>query len=104
MHRFYDEMLFKKRFPSCNGFLEERFEFIAFFTPDGYMVVRPQQAGLEVAIRGYPEPVAECTELGVVQRAHDLHLGTIKTILFAVVHPAGEDLFRSCGKVGFDPR
>jgi hypothetical protein len=103
MHCFCGKNLFKKWFPSRNSFPEKCFEFSTFFAPDSDMVVRPQQAWLEFAIRGYPEPVAERTELGVVQRTHDLHLGTIKTVLFAVVHPAGEDLFRSCGKVAFDP-
>ena len=55
------------------------------------MVVRPQQAGFEFAIRGNPEPVAVGAEFGVVERAHDLDLGTVKTILFPVVHPARED-------------
>jgi hypothetical protein len=57
------------------------------------MVIRPQQAWLEFAIRGDPEAVAERTELRVVEWSHYFHFSTVKTIFFPMVHAAGHDLF-----------
>ena len=101
MRIFPGKNLFEKGFPSRNCFLEECFEFSAFFAPDGDMVVCPQEAGLKFSVRGHPEPVAECTELGIVQRAHDFYFSTVKAVFFPVMHPAREDLFRSCGQAVF---
>ena len=84
--------LFEKRFPLFDSLPEEGFEFCSFLAPDGDMVVSPQEAGLELAVRCDPEPVTVGAELCVVERAHHFHLGTIKAGTFPVVHPARKDL------------
>lgn len=56
------------------------------------MVIRAQQAGLEFAVRSDPQAVAECTELRVVEWPDHFYFCPVKTILFPVMHAAGDDL------------
>ena len=82
-----------KRFTPADRFNKKILKFFSGFTPDADMVVRPEQAGLKLAVRGEPEAVAERTELGVVQRPDDFHFGPVKTIFFPVVHAARDNPF-----------
>ena len=56
------------------------------------MIIIPQQAWLQLPVRGDPEPVAEGTELGVVERADNLHFRTVKAVLLPVVHASRDNL------------
>ena len=69
--------LFEKRFPLFDRLPEEGFELCTLLAPDRDMVISPQQAWLELAIRSDPEPVAIGAEFGIVERAHHLDLGTV---------------------------
>jgi len=62
------------------------------------MVVRPQEAGFELAIRGNTKTVAIGTELGVVKGAYYFDFSTIKTVLFPVMHTACENTAGAGGK------
>ena len=84
---------FVKRFAEGDCFLEQFFEFCSRFSPDIDMVVRAEEAGFEFPVGSYAEPVAECTELGVVERADNFDFRTVKAVFLPVVHSPGDDLF-----------
>ena len=78
-------------FPQRHCFTEQFLKFLTALPADINMVVRPKQAGLQLPVRCHAEPVAECTELGIVTWADDLDFSTVKAVLFPVMHPSGDD-------------
>ena len=74
-------------------FFEQCFKFFAFLIPYVKVIIRAQEAGFEFAVGSYPQAVAECAELRIVERADNFNLGTIEAVLFPVVHPSRNDLF-----------
>jgi hypothetical protein len=66
-----------KGFTPADGFYEKVFKLFSGFTTDIDMVVRPQKARLEFAIRGNPEAVAERTEFRVVERSYHFHFSPV---------------------------
>ena len=78
-------------FPQRHCFTEQFLKFLTALPADINMVVRPKQAGLQLPVRCHAEPVAECTELRVVERADYLDLRPVKAVLLAVVHTARDD-------------
>jgi hypothetical protein len=82
-----------KGFPQRYRFLEQCFEFRPFLSPDIDVVVSAQEAGFEFPVRSNPEAVAESAELGIMARADNFDLSTVKAVFFPVVHPPGDDLF-----------
>jgi hypothetical protein len=57
------------------------------------MVIGTQETGFEFTVGSNPETVAEGAELCIMKRADDFNLGTVKAVLFPVVHPPGDNLF-----------
>jgi hypothetical protein len=82
----------EKRFPMFDCLPEKRFKFCPLFAPDRNVIIGSQETGFKFPVGSDAEPVAVSTKLGVVQRSHNLNLGTTNAIFFPVMHSSGEDL------------
>jgi hypothetical protein len=58
----------EKRDPAVHSLGEQLVQFLAGLAADIDMIVRPEETGFQFPVRSQPQAVAECTELGVVER------------------------------------
>ena len=85
----------EERHPSRDGKSEEFLEFFAAFADDVDVVVVAQKTGLQLTVGCDAKTVAKGAELVIVHRSYEFHLGTVDTVLLAVMHPSGDNRLRA---------